>query len=152
MRVLPPNADESNLLMRWNAYINALAQKDFVNPESDNIHRILSSKVRLILLATPFCCSVSRTVKCLSMLASRHSCRNGSLVYFPLLSELSTLIFLPVCFSIWFFHFTNNSRSSSMCLMLYTQQCLKKLSINDTKWCIPLRDVILVGPKILVWT
>ena len=62
----------------------------------DNIQQTFSSKILFILSATSFCCGVSLTVKCLSMPPSRHSCRKGSLVYSPPLSEWSTLIFLPV--------------------------------------------------------
>jgi len=45
-----------------------------------------------------------------------HSYKNRSLVYLPPLSEQSTLIFFPMCFSIRFFHPTNKSRTSPLCV------------------------------------
>jgi len=94
MRVLPPIVDDGNLLMRWHAYINASVQKDFDNPEFDNMHRTLSSKVWFILSATSFYCGISLTMKCLSMPSSRHNYRNGSLVY--LIRTVSTPFMLQV--------------------------------------------------------
>jgi len=77
----------------------------------DNMQQTFFSKVLFILSATLFCYDVSLIVKCLSMPSSRHSCRKGSLVYSPLLSERSILIFLLVIFSMFFFYSTNNSRT-----------------------------------------
>jgi len=53
--------------MRWQAYANASAQKDFDMPALDNMQWTFSSKVLFILSATPFYYGVSLTVKCLSM-------------------------------------------------------------------------------------
>ena len=49
------------------------------------------------------------------MPSSRHSCRKGSLVYSPQFSEQSTLIFLPVLYSMFLFHSTNNFRIFPLC-------------------------------------
>jgi len=53
--------------MRWQAYANASAQKDFDMPALDNIQRIFSSKILFILSTTLFCCGVFFKVKCLSL-------------------------------------------------------------------------------------
>jgi len=65
--VSPPIADEGNLLMRWQVYANALAQKDFNNPALDKMQWTFSNRVMFILLVILFCCNVSLFVKCLSM-------------------------------------------------------------------------------------
>ena len=88
--------------MGWQTYANASTQNDFDIPVLDNMQRTFFNNILSILSATSFCCSISLTVKCLSMLSSRHSYWKESLAYSPPLSEQSTLIFLPVFFSIFF--------------------------------------------------
>jgi len=69
----------------------------------------------------------------------------------PTWSNWSILIFLPICFSINFFHFTNISRTSSLCLMVYTQQRLDKSSIKETKYWWSPSDAVLIRPQTLMW-
>ena len=52
-------------------------------------------------------------------------------MYLSILPMRSSLIFLPVCFSIIFFNFTNIPRASPLYLMGYIQRCLDKLSIKE---------------------
>ena len=103
---------------------------EFDNPTVDNKHRTFSSEVKLISLATP----LSRTVKCTFIPSFWHSCRNGSLLCSPPLSNWSSLIFPPICFSIIIFYFTNKSRTSFLCLMVYTQRHLDRSSTKKTKY------------------
>ena len=71
--------------------------------------------------------------------------RNQSL-YSLTRSNWSTLIFLPVYFSIKFFHFTNKFKTTNLCLIGYTKQCLDKSSTKETKYKWPPSDAVLIGP------
>ena len=72
--------------------------------------------------------------------------RNWSL-YYPTLSIWSILVFLPICFSIIFFHFTSICRTSNICLIGYTQHRLDISSINEIKYRWPPNDATLVGSQ-----
>ena len=83
--------------------------------------------------ATPFCCGVPGTVKCLTIPSFWQTSKKGSDVYFPPLSDLSFLIFQSIWVSIIFFCIRKISNTSSLCFIVYTQTLLEKSSMNDTK-------------------
>jgi len=125
--------------MRWQTYANASTQNDFDIPVLDNMQRTFFN-ILSILSATSFCCSISLTVKCLSMPSSQHSYWKESLAYSPPLSEQSTLIFLPVFFSIFFllhkqlqdFSFILNSIYSASPKVIINKRY--KVVVTSNKW------------------
>ena len=118
--------------MRWLAYTITSAQNDLSNSALDNKHRIFSSKERFISLAAA-CISFVKWIPIPVFWLNR---KDWSL-YSPALSIWSTLIFLPVCFVIIFFHFKISKISN-----LYLNPTSPRYIINKrdkipmaSKWC-----------------
>ena len=98
--------DYVNLSMKWLAYVIASAQNTLLSLLFDSKYCIFSSKVRLNLSTTPFCCRVPFTVKCRSMPSSWHNYRNGiTLVLFSIIKP-KYLDFSACLQSILFFYST----------------------------------------------
>ena len=110
-----------DLLIKKHVIFIASAQKFLTNLAFSLRHLVFSTIVLFILSATPLCCGVLCTVKCLLIPCCSHTFMNFESVNTIPLSDLMHLIFLPIWFSTSTSHTLNLANASNLCHMKYTQ-------------------------------
>ena len=99
------------------AVLTVFAQNTLGRPTFNPMHLTLSAKVLFILSTTPFCCGVLLTVKWQVIPSNSQNLMNSLFLYSRPLSILRYIVFLPVWFSTYAFHFLNMPNTSDLCFI-----------------------------------